>query len=64
MNYKGDSTDSLEGRIILNDSSASTSSSTIVWVMEFDGSCTSMGSGVGVVFISPDGEFFTFSYKL
>lgn len=64
IHSEGDSTDSLEGRIILNDSGANTSSSTTVWVMEFDGSCVSMGAGAGVVFISPDGKFFPFLYKL
>lgn len=35
-----------------------------VWVLEFDGSCTSVGSCVGVVLISPQGEIFPYSFKL
>lgn len=35
-----------------------------LWIMEFDGSCASAGSGAGVVLISPQGENFPFSFKL
>ena len=34
------------------------------WILEFDGSCCSSGSGVGVVLISPIGQTFPSSYKL
>lgn len=35
-----------------------------LWEMEFDGSCASAGSGVGVVLISPQGGKIPFSFKL
>lgn len=35
-----------------------------LWTLEFDGSCANIGSGVGVVLISPDGYKFPFSFKL
>lgn len=33
-------------------------------MLEFDGSCSSTGLGVGVVLVSPNGYFFPFSFKL
>ncbi|KAH9303049.1 hypothetical protein KI387_014632, partial [Taxus chinensis] len=35
-----------------------------VWVLEFDGSCSSAGSGAGVLLISPEGCLYPFSFKL
>lgn len=35
-----------------------------LWTLEFDGSCSNSGSGVGVVLISPSREIFPFSFKL
>ena len=35
-----------------------------VWTLEFDGSCTSVGSGAGVVLISPEGELEPMAFKL
>lgn len=40
------------------------SSEEALWVLEFDGSCSNLGSGAGVVLISPSGEIFPFSFKL
>lgn len=61
---EGDFTDSFEGKIILVDCKASSSRSSDVWIMDFDGSSASMGSGARVVLVSPEGEFFPYSYKL
>ncbi|XP_059078205.1 uncharacterized protein LOC131043644 [Cryptomeria japonica] len=35
-----------------------------VWALEFDGSCSSTGSGAGIVFVSLDGKMFPFFFKL
>ncbi|XP_059076478.1 uncharacterized protein LOC131875815 [Cryptomeria japonica] len=35
-----------------------------VWRMYFDGSCSKEGSGARIIFISPDGEMFKYSFKL
>lgn len=35
-----------------------------VWRMYFDGSCSKEGSGAGILFISPSGETFKYSFKL
>lgn len=35
-----------------------TSTSDGLWTLEFDGSCASVGSGEGIVLISPEGDFF------
>jgi len=35
-----------------------------LWTLEFDGSCSNAGSGVGVVLMSPDGYSFPYGYKL
>jgi ribonuclease HI len=37
---------------------------TYVWKMFFDGASSSIGAGVGVVFISPSQETISLSYKL
>ncbi|KAH9305668.1 hypothetical protein KI387_010072, partial [Taxus chinensis] len=34
-----------------------------VWTLEFDGSCSSTGSGAGVVLIAPRGKVHPFSFK-
>ena len=34
------------------------------WNMEFDGCCSSIGSGAGVILISPKGDALTHSFKL
>lgn len=34
-----------------------------IWIIEFDGSCSSIGSKTGIIFISPQGKFFPFSFK-
>lgn len=36
----------------------------ILWLMEFDGSCATSGSGAGVVLIPPSGDHIPFSFKL
>lgn len=36
----------------------------ILWLMEFDGSCATSGSGAGVVLIPPFGNHIPFSFKL
>lgn len=35
-----------------------------IWIMEFDGSCSTIVLGVGVVLISPNDEKFPFAFKL
>ncbi|KAH9328552.1 hypothetical protein KI387_000660 [Taxus chinensis] len=35
-----------------------------IWTLEFDGSCSTTGSGAGVVLISPNSEIFPSAYKL
>ena len=34
------------------------------WMLEFDGSCRSSGSRVGIVLVSPTGQTFPSSFKL
>ena len=35
-----------------------------IWTLEFDGSCSSLGSGAGVVLIPPEGEPEPMAFKL
>ncbi|KAH9302736.1 hypothetical protein KI387_014319, partial [Taxus chinensis] len=35
-----------------------------IWTLEFDGSCSTIGSGADVVLISPNSEIFPSAYKL
>ncbi|KAH9320327.1 hypothetical protein KI387_022096, partial [Taxus chinensis] len=35
-----------------------------VWILEFDGSCSSASSGAGVLLVSPEGCLHPFSFKL
>ncbi|KAH9307788.1 hypothetical protein KI387_035699, partial [Taxus chinensis] len=35
-----------------------------IWTLEFDGSCSTTGSGDGVVLISPNSKIFPSAYKL
>ena len=41
-----------------------TSCEDMLWTLEFDGSCSNLGSGAGVVLILPLGQVFPFSFKL
>lgn len=49
---------------ILNFDTISIGSPDDVWTLEFDGSCSSTGSRVGIVLVSPKGNLFPFSFKL
>lgn len=49
---------------IFNFDTVSIGSLNFLWTLEFDGSCSSTGSGANIVLVSHDGQFFPSSFKL